>query len=94
MPTGAPVKVPGTGVYEYDSVNRQITAARIYFDMATLLQLITDSVDDRPSAMAALQKAEEALQSNGRKMSLIINTIPSCARASCTRLERPGGDGA
>ena len=94
MPTGAQVKVPGTGVYEYDSAKRQITAARIYFDMATLLQLITDSLDDRPNAMAALQKAEEALQSNGRKMSLIINTIPSCARASCTRLKRPGGDGA
>ena len=37
---------------------------------------------------------DEALQSNERKLSLIINTIPSCARASCTRLERPGGDGA
>lgn len=62
--------------------------------MATLRQLITDSLDDRPNAMVALQKAEEALQSNERKLSLIINTIPSCARASRTRLERPGGDGA
>lgn len=92
MPTGAQVKVPGTGVYEYDSAKRQITAVRIYFDMATLLRLITDPVDDRRNAMAALQKAEE--ESNERKLSLIINTIPSCARASRARLERPGGDGA
>ena len=209
MPTGAQVKVPGTGVFEYDSAKRQITAVRIYFDMATLLQLITDSLDDRQNATAALQsnernlsliinpiptsvwsagpdgsvgylnrrwldyagmtaeqaegwgwaeaihpddrrglieywqlalaagepvetearmrrfdgvyrwfhfcanplrdesgwylllrdiddskKAAEALQSNERNLSLIINTIPSCARASRTRLERPGGDGA
>lgn len=86
------MKVPGTGVYEYDSAKRQITAVRIYFDMATLLRLITDPVDDRRNAMAALQKAEE--ESNERKLSLIINTIPSCARASRARLERPGGDGA
>lgn len=92
LPAGARVKVSGTGVYEYDSAKRQITAVRIYFDMATLLRLITDPVDDRRNAMAALQKAEE--ESNERKLSLIINTIPSCARASRARLARPGGDGA
>ena len=41
-----------------------------------------------------LKKAEEALQANERNLSLIINTFPSGARASRTRLERPGGDGA
>src|SRR5215467_12692896 len=46
--TGARVTLPSCGVYEYDSAKRQITAARIYFDMGTLLQIITDSlVDDR-----------------------------------------------
>ena len=40
--TGASVEVPGCGVYEYDSVNRQITAARIYFDVATLLKQLLD----------------------------------------------------
>src|SRR6185503_13196120 len=46
--TGARVKLPGCGVYEYDSGKRQITAGRIYFDMGTLLQTITDSLmDDR-----------------------------------------------
>ena len=39
--TGAEVKLPGCGVYEYDPVNRQITSARIYFDVATLLKQIS-----------------------------------------------------
>jgi len=39
--TGTTVKVPGTGVYEFDPVNRKITAARIYFDVATLLKQIS-----------------------------------------------------
>jgi len=38
--TGIPVKVPGCGVYEFDPVNRKITAARIYFEFATLLKQI------------------------------------------------------
>ncbi len=42
--TGARVRLPGCGVYEYDSAKRQITAGRIYFDMGTLLQIITDSL--------------------------------------------------
>ena len=39
--TGAAVKLPGCGVYEFDPVNRQITAARIYFDVTTLLKQIS-----------------------------------------------------
>jgi hypothetical protein len=39
--TGIPVKVPGCGVYEFDPVNRNITAARIYFEFATLLKQIS-----------------------------------------------------
>jgi len=39
--TGVPVKVPGCGVYEFDPVNRKITAARIYFEFATLLKQIS-----------------------------------------------------
>ena len=38
--TGIPVKVPGCGVYEFDPANRKITAARIYFEFATLLKQI------------------------------------------------------
>jgi len=69
--TGALVKLPGCGVYEYDSAKRQITAGRIYFDMATLLQMIVDSpLDDR-------KKSAAALQSNERDLSLIINTMPT-----------------
>ena len=39
--TGSAVKVPGCGVYEFDPVNRKITAARIYFDVPTLLKQIS-----------------------------------------------------
>src|ERR1700746_2043659 len=39
--TGTPVKLPGCGVYEFDPVNRQITMARIYFDVTTLLKQIS-----------------------------------------------------
>jgi PAS domain S-box-containing protein len=69
--TGARIKLPGCGVYEYDSAKRQITAGRIYFDMGTLLQIITDALVDDP------QKAEEALQSNEHNLSLITNVIPT-----------------
>jgi signal transduction histidine kinase len=41
-PTDANIELPGCGVYEYDSARRQITAARIYFDVGTLLQQIID----------------------------------------------------
>src|SRR5262249_52953396 len=72
-PTGAQVKVPGCGVYEYDSGKRQITAARIYFDVGTLLQTIPrlPAID--------LQKTAEALHLNERNLNVIINTIPTTA---------------
>src|SRR5215475_3813885 len=69
--TGARITLPGCGVYEYDAAKRQITAGRIYFDVGTLLQTITDAlVDDR-------EKAQEALQTNERNLSLITNVIPT-----------------
>jgi PAS domain S-box-containing protein len=69
--TGARVKLPGCGVYEYDSAKRQITAGRIYFDVGTLLQTITDSL------LGDRKKAEEALRTNERNLSLITNVIPT-----------------
>lgn len=39
--TGAAVKLPGCGVYQFDPLKRQITAARIYFDVTTLLKQIS-----------------------------------------------------
>ena len=39
--TAAAVKLPGCGLYEFDPVNRQITGARIYFDVTTLLKQIS-----------------------------------------------------
>ena len=72
-PTGARVVVPGCGVYEYDAARRQITAARIYFDVGTLLQTITAFPANDPG------KAAEALQLNDRNLSLIVNTIPTTA---------------
>jgi predicted ester cyclase len=38
--TGSAVKLPGCGVYEFDPVKRQVTAARIYFDVTTLLKQV------------------------------------------------------
>jgi len=67
--TGAQISLPGCGVYEYDSAKRQITAGRIYFDMETLLQTITDWVMD--------DRKEEILQTNERNLSQIINAIPT-----------------
>jgi hypothetical protein len=40
--TAARVQVPGCGVYEYDPARRQLTAARIYFDVGSLLRLIDE----------------------------------------------------
>ena len=40
--TEAVVQAPGCGVYEYDSAKRQITAARIYFDVGMILKQIID----------------------------------------------------
>ena len=39
--TGTAVNLPGCGVYQFDPVKRQITAARIYFDVTTLLKQIS-----------------------------------------------------
>ena len=39
--TGTAVKLPGCGVYQFDPVERKITAARIYFDVTTLLKQIS-----------------------------------------------------
>src|ERR1044072_2651558 len=69
--TGARITLPGCGVYGYDAAKRQLTAARIYFDVGTLLHTITDAlVDDR-------EKAQEALRTNERNLSLITNVIPT-----------------
>jgi len=40
--TDARIELPGCGVYEYDSARRQIAAARIYFDVGTLLKQIVE----------------------------------------------------
>src|SRR5262245_57112264 len=45
--TNAPIELPGCGVYEYDSARRQIAAARIYFDVGTLLKQIIDQRQPR-----------------------------------------------
>ena len=52
-PTDARIELPGCGVYEYDSVRRQITAARIYFDVGTLLRQIIDQRDHLSNREAA-----------------------------------------
>src|SRR5262249_18136032 len=46
--TDARIQLPGCGVYQYDSIERQITAARIYFDIGTLLNQIQDPHSSAP----------------------------------------------
>src|SRR5262252_7963171 len=41
--TGSAVKVPGCGVYQFDPVKRQVTAARIYFDVTALLKQLSSN---------------------------------------------------
>jgi steroid delta-isomerase-like uncharacterized protein len=71
--TGNRIKLPGCGVYEYDSAKRQITSGRIYFDVGTLLQTITELQVIDP------QKVTGALHLNEHNLSVIINTIPTTA---------------
>ena len=47
MATNVRVELPGCGVYELNSQERQITAARIYFDVDTLLKQIADQREPR-----------------------------------------------
>ncbi len=79
--TGARISLPGCGVYEYDPARRQITAGRIYFDVGTLLQTITDElVDDR-------QKSEVSLRTNER---YAASDIEDRKRAEDTLLRQAG----
>jgi steroid delta-isomerase-like uncharacterized protein len=39
--TGTSVNLPGCGVYQFDPTKRQVTAARIYFDVTTLLKQVS-----------------------------------------------------
>ena len=71
--TGARVKLPGCGVYEYDAAKRQITAGRIYFDVGTLLHTITELPESHR------KEAAQALHLNEHNLNLIINTIPTMA---------------
>jgi hypothetical protein len=60
--TDAHVQVAGCGVYQYDLARRQITTARIYFDVATLLKQLIDpryshQLTDEGAALAAVTMA-------------------------------------
>ena len=67
--TDAHIEVPGCGVYEYDAVKRQITAARIYFDSATLLRQLLDQHSPRidldqsrgPSSRELIREVDAAI---------------------------------
>jgi predicted ester cyclase len=49
--TGTGVSLPGCGVYQFDPLKRQVTAARIYFDVTTLLKQISSR---RPQVLTNL----------------------------------------
>jgi len=54
--TDARIELPGCGVYEYDSARRQITAARIYFDVGTLLKLEHERLRQLESDLAHMNR--------------------------------------
>ena len=71
--TGKRIKLPGCSVYEYDSAKREITSGRIYFDVDTLLQAMTELPVIDP------QNLTGALHLNEHNLSVIINAIPTTA---------------
>jgi len=72
--TGAPVKLPGCGVYQYDSAKRQITAGRIYFDVGTSLIAI-----ERQRSQEALRNALEQIQKSESRLRQVIDAMPTLA---------------
>src|SRR6266704_3052168 len=63
--TGSAVKVPGCGVYEFDPVNRKITAARIYFDVTTLLKQVSSHQPEVLQNLLLSWFAARAISSHG-----------------------------
>ncbi|HET8947015.1 MAG TPA: PAS domain S-box protein [Candidatus Polarisedimenticolia bacterium] len=51
--TEASIQLPGCGVYEYDPAARRITAARVYFDVGTLLKQLLERRSLDPMAAEA-----------------------------------------
>jgi predicted ester cyclase len=64
--TGAAVKLPGCGVYEFDPVDRKIPAARIYFDVATLLKQISSRQPQVLQELLISWFASRTLSNGGR----------------------------
>src|SRR6516164_276336 len=67
--TDARIELPCCGVYEYDSARRQITAARVYFDVGTLLKQIIDrrqphlkTEEDAPAASSGTTGIAAAME--------------------------------
>ena len=69
--SGARISLPGCAVYQYDSAKRQITSGRIYFDVGTLLQTITDAL------VGERDKFQEVRGTNHSDFSRITNVIPT-----------------
>jgi len=63
--TGTGVSLPGCGVYQFDPVKRQVTAARIYFDVTTLLKQISSHQPQLLQSLLISWFAERAYPKSG-----------------------------
>jgi steroid delta-isomerase-like uncharacterized protein len=64
--TGTGVNLPGCGVYQFDPVKRQVTAARIYFDVTTLLKQISSHQPQLLQSLLISWFAARAYPKSGR----------------------------
>src|SRR6516162_7888695 len=88
--TDARIELPGCGVYEYDSVRRQIAAARIYFDVGTLLKLEHERLRQLESDLAHMNRLSvmgELAASLAHEILHPIATARNNARAGMRFLE-------
>jgi len=86
--TDAHVQVAGCGVYQYDLASRQITTARIYFDVATLLKQLIDPSYSQPLTDEGTAQAAVTLAAPTEHLDLATVIAVSQAVSGETVLER------
>ena len=79
--TGSAVKLPGCGVYQFDPVKRQLTAARIYFDVTTLLKQISSHQPQVLQNLLISWFAARAYPQRGSTSGTPINSLVPTRRA-------------
>ena len=79
--TDASIELPGCGFYEYDSAKRQISSARIYFDVGTLLKQIIDQRHSQSKTGRAAAPASAAIAIGAPMEHLDLVTVLAVSQA-------------